>query len=49
LLSLAHGMLSAVDKPNLIFILCDDLAMGDLGCYGQMILAHGHFGLSGVE
>jgi len=22
-------------KPNVIFILCDDLAMGDLGCYGQ--------------
>lgn len=23
------------DKPNVIFILCDDLAMHDLGCYGQ--------------
>lgn len=22
-------------KPNVIFILCDDLARGDLGCYGQ--------------
>ena len=22
-------------KPNIIFILADDLAMGDLGCYGQ--------------
>ena len=22
-------------KPNVIFILCDDLAMHDLGCYGQ--------------
>ncbi len=22
-------------KPNLVFILADDLAMGDLGCYGQ--------------
>lgn len=22
-------------KPNVIFILCDDLAQGDLGCYGQ--------------
>jgi len=23
------------EKPNLIFILCDDLSMGDLGCFGQ--------------
>jgi arylsulfatase A-like enzyme len=22
-------------KPNVVFILCDDLAMNDLGCYGQ--------------
>jgi len=27
--------LLAVDKPNIIFILADDLAQGDLGCYGQ--------------
>lgn len=25
----------AADKPNIIFILADDLGMGDLGCYGQ--------------
>lgn len=25
-------------QPNLIFILCDDLAMGDLGCYGQKLI-----------
>jgi arylsulfatase A-like enzyme len=24
-----------VSKPNVIFILCDDLARGDVGCYGQ--------------
>lgn len=26
---------SAADKPNVIFILADDLGYGDLGCYGQ--------------
>jgi arylsulfatase A-like enzyme len=28
----------AAEKPNLIFILCDDLAQGDLGCYGQKLI-----------
>lgn len=26
------------EKPNIIFILSDDLAQGDLGCYGQKII-----------
>jgi len=38
MLPLTHKLLSAADKPNLIFILCDDLAMGDLGCYGQKLI-----------
>lgn len=25
----------AQDKPNIIYIMCDDMGYGDLGCYGQ--------------
>src|SRR5262245_47249605 len=30
---------AAADQPNIIFILSDDLAQGDLGCYGQKLIA----------
>ena len=37
------GQLSAAPaKPNLIFILSDDLAQGDLGCYGQKLIQTPH-------
>ena len=32
--AISHG----ADKPNIIFILADDLAQGDLGCYGQKLI-----------
>ena len=28
----------AADKPNVIFILADDLGYGDLGCFGQKLI-----------
>jgi arylsulfatase A len=41
LATLALGLASsalAADKPNIIFILADDLAQGDLGSYGQKLI-----------
>ena len=26
-------------KPNIIYIMCDDMGYGDLGCYGQMFIS----------
>ncbi|HXT60004.1 MAG TPA: arylsulfatase [Pirellulales bacterium] len=51
LLSLSlHGVLAgenprevpAPRKPNLIWIMADDLGYGDLGCYGQKVIATPH-------
>ena len=28
----------AADKPNIIFILADDLGYGDIGCFGQKLI-----------
>ena len=32
------GTASAADQPNIVFILSDDLAQGDLGSYGQKLI-----------
>lgn len=40
--SLAAGPAAPLRKPNIIFILADDLGVGDLGCYGQQKISTPH-------
>src|SRR3954465_3804656 len=35
LVTLLAAPAGAADRPNVVFILADDLGWGDLGCYGQ--------------
>ena len=30
-----HPKAAKLTKPNIIYIMCDDMGYGDLGCYGQ--------------
>jgi arylsulfatase A-like enzyme len=34
-MTVGFSFTKAADKPNIIFILADDLGIGDVGCYGQ--------------
>ena len=35
-------MLAAQSRPNVIYIMCDDMGYGDLGCYGQPFIETPH-------
>ena len=39
---LVNPLTAATDKPNVIFIMADDLGYGDLGCYGQQKILTPH-------
>lgn len=39
----------ADDRPNLIFIMADDLGYGDLGCYGQRVITTPHIDRMAAE
>lgn len=41
-LGVISGQATAADKPNLIWVMADDLGYGDLGCYGQQVITTPH-------
>ena len=42
LMPMAANALCKPKKPNVLFVLCDDMGYGDLGCYGQKLIRTPH-------
>ncbi len=42
LLTAATAQAQETNKPNIIYIMCDDMGYGDLGCYGQKYISTPH-------
>ncbi|MDO5075436.1 MAG: arylsulfatase [Bacteroidales bacterium] len=42
LAALAAFQAQAQERPNILYIMCDDMGYGDLGCYGQQLIATPH-------
>ena len=43
------ALASAAERPNIVFILSDDLAQGDVGCYGQRLIQTPHLDRMAAE
>ena len=46
-LLLTTSSLRAENRPNIIYVMADDMGYGDLGCYGQKIIKTPNIGFVG--
>lgn len=49
LLATAAMQAQEAQKPNIIYIMCDDMGYGDLGCYGQKYISTPHLDRMAAE